>query len=178
METVNKQLKALKLGNLSFTDIVEVLFHEVNMLSSLNDISQKEGTRVLVFLELFVLLSDKWVRSRAIDKGDKIVIREKQRLARAFFIDISKRMEREKTDIWINTPIPKTSNRGLAEEWLEKALANTLEEVYTEQTPQQREALERLLEESENRKNEYSTSNTWINTPIFGTKTKNETEDK
>lgn len=124
---------------------------------------------ILASLEMFIVLCNKWSRSRKVDADVKLIVKEKRRIARAWYTDITKRMSAERRNAWVDAPLPKITDRDLAQRWLEEGLIKSLEEVYIELTSEQRHALEGARARwRKNRPAGYKPENAWVDAPLFG----------
>nr|WP_281719790.1 hypothetical protein [Nitrosomonas nitrosa] len=164
--SVDEWLASQGLGNITFSGLYSILELEKERVQAHERIGLTDGEHLQAFILMFIISCDRLIRSRKINIQEKTILKEKRRLARAFFIDISKRMERKSGYAWVDGPLPSEKTaESLAEEWVRLGAARSKEEVYALQEKAQ--AATRLKRE-EQRKN-YTPSYAWMDAPLFGT---------
>jgi len=73
---------------------------------------------------------------------------------------------------WVDAPAPKSTNKKQAEKLVSEGVVEDLDKIYTEQTPEQLEALEkaRARWKKQGRYGPRITSYPWVDMPLFGRK--------
>ena len=75
----------------TFHEIFSTVSNDANQLLSVSHLETRQLSSTLTSLEMFITLCNEWgtrSRSRQLDNNDKIIVREKRRLARALYTDI------------------------------------------------------------------------------------------
>lgn len=161
--SVDKQLIAF-----SFDDLFEIILNETEVLRLNHPIDIEASRAPLALIEMFIVLCNKLMRSRTVDKDDKLVVKERRRIARAIYVHIYHFMEREPRFWWRDAPIPKTHSRRLAAEWKQAGLVESIEDIYEELSPEQKLVLEKARVRWNKQFEDYIPAYSWSKAPLFG----------
>lgn len=159
-----------ELISMSFLDLFNTLDQSVSRYYQVNEdrFLPSEKT-ILASLEMFIALCNKWSRSRSIDVAAKLLVKEKRRITRAWYTDLTRSMAVERPNAWADAPLPKITDKDLAQRWLEEGLVKSIDEVYVELNAEQ----QRVLEEArarwrKDRPASFRRENAWVMAPLFG----------
>lgn len=168
-KSVDQELQSMKFP-FTFNEISNVVLGDAEQLQKQELVAEESRNRVLISLEMYVVLCDKFVNSRSkVDRDDKIIVKVKRRLARAFIAAISKRMERKPGFAWVDAPLPKSLNESLAEQWLKEGLAKSKDEVFVELNQEQQGVLDKArIRWKEQRQGYVAPTYGWVDAPLFG----------